>query len=248
MTTHAVHRLVEDALQRHGRGVVGFSGGRDSVVLRHFLRDFADRLVFVWVNPGAALPHMEAFVRAQGVVELQSDQAGRFAALGLPSRVVPIFNTPNGRDPEPEPAHRAMLADWVACCRDLRFAPTFDYLGSNRITLLVHGQRRAEGHQKPFEGAPFEAIGPLWDWSDEEVSDYAERHQLPLPEQYGMGYASSIECWNCTAAVTPAKFAYMAKRYPEHWKVLRSALDAVYAATETELDKYKAALEATEAA
>lgn len=224
---NAALESVGAALNKHGRGVVGFSGGKESVVLKHLLAPFKEVLEFVWVNPGASLPHMAEFVRSHGVTEVSSDQAHRFTSLGLPTRVIPIFNTRVGLHQERGNDDRLMLTDWVSCCHDLRLKPGVDFMHSRGISLLVYGQRADDGFA--FSNLPGndELIAPLWHWSTVQVMGYIEANSLALPEQYSMGCSASIECWNCTAEAKPERFKYLAQQYPKRWAALAESLASV---------------------
>ncbi len=210
------HAVVE-ALERHGRGALFFSGGKESVVLEHMLRPYRDRLTLLWVNTGAMFPHMADVVRAFGkdwhLAEVPYDQAARFQAAGLPARIVHVANTPAGQLMDVGPRGRVMLSDWVSCCATLRGAPMLEYLRRERITPLIHGQRRADNTMASF-GPAAEVLAPLWGWSDAQVYEYLEAHGLPLPEQYPEA-PDSLECWNCTAEVKAERIRFMRRRYPE---------------------------------
>ncbi|MBX6377820.1 MAG: phosphoadenylyl-sulfate reductase [Clostridia bacterium] len=47
-------------------------------------------------------------------------------------------------------------------------------------------------------------LNPLADWSEEEVWDYARRHQVPVHPLYARGY-KSIGCAPCTRPVAPGE-------------------------------------------
>lgn len=237
-------KAVSEALERlGGPGAVGYSGGKDSIVLKHVLRPLADRLLYVWINPGAELPHMRAFIERQEVTEIRSDQAGRFRQLGLPARVIPIFNTPNGAIKDREP-QRVMLADHIACCADLRSRPGFEFVRQRGLRVLLHAQRNADGCVQPWAGdTRLYVMAPLWDWSDEAVARYIEAHGVELPAQYAAGYPDSLECWNCTAEISAPRFRYLQTHYPAHWQQLREGLAVVYSAVGFELQRHKEALD-----
>ncbi len=236
--------MVARAIQRHGRAAVGFSGGKDSLVLKHLLNPLSKQIDFIWVNTGSMMPHMERFVRELGVIELRGNQTARFATAGLPVRIAPVLNTAAGRV-EREPRQRLMLSDWYSCCYEVRCAPMRDYLKLRGITLFIDGQRFEDNFDTLGGGVSgIERLQPLWEWSGADVQAYIEAHQLELPEQYGQGYRDSIECWNCTATIDADRFAYLAKHHPQRWEALKPALAAIYGAANSEMTLFQKAVSA----
>ena len=236
-----------EAISRHGRALVGYSGGKESVVLKHLLSPLAERIDFVWVNTGVALPHMETFVRSQGVIELHGNQTARFAQWGLPVRIAAMSHTQAGRV-EREPKNRLMTSDWYSCCYEVRCAPIRDYMKAHGITLFIHGQRFEDNFDVVGHGSlGMERAQPLWDWTKADVYNYIEEHALELPEQYRQGCSESFECWNCTGFISPERFAYLARQYPERWEALRPALQAVYQPAMGEMVRFEQALMAAAA-
>lgn len=234
---------IEDALRKHGRGVLAFSGGKESVLLAEELEPFKDRLTLAWVNTGAMLPHMESFVRGYGerfnLVELHSHQAGRFGRVGLPSRIVPIYNTPLGATAEREPP-RLMVTDWVSCCSCLRGKPLLDYMDAHNMTLLIHGQRRLD-NVHPLHSWPgwIDRLPPLWEWSEDDVMAAIDRKGCALPIQYQEGVLDSMECWNCPADLKPQRVRFLAKHYPELARQIGPLVGAIYGAVYDELERLK---------
>jgi 3'-phosphoadenosine 5'-phosphosulfate sulfotransferase (PAPS reductase)/FAD synthetase len=233
-------KAIAAALDRHGRAALLFSGGKDSVVLADLVEPFCDRIELIWVNTGAMFPHMTEFVRSYGnrfkLTELRSDWAKRFATVGLPSRVVPIFNTPVGTHAERTPRNRPLLTDWVSCCAALRSQPIEPYLFATGITLMIHGQRKGDNVAMNLPASAAEAIAPLWGWSDAQVKDYIQDHDLRLPDHYAE-VSDSLECWSCTADYTPNRYKYMARSHPNLFKKLVPMLDIVHSAVIAETTK-----------
>lgn len=228
---------IASPIKAHPRIIVGFSGGKDSIVLAHMLEPYADRVELVWVNTGAMFPHMEKFVREYGkrfrLVELTSNQPARLAAVGMPSDVVPLkfISRRDGSN-----LKDAKVTDSHSCCYHLRAKPLYDYINSTNGTLFIHGQKGVDGvffHPYP-ELSGKAVLAPLHNWTDDMVMAYIKQHNLPLPEQYD--YTSeSLECWSCTAAISKKRITYMREKYPEYLSALKQMTDFVYGAIGSEL-------------
>jgi 3'-phosphoadenosine 5'-phosphosulfate sulfotransferase (PAPS reductase)/FAD synthetase len=233
---------VSEAMARHPHGIVGFSGGKESLVLRHLLQPWFDRLEFVWVNTGAMFPHMRDFILQHGATEVHSNQAERFSRVGLPSRIVPIHNTPLGMLAQNSPP-RLMLTDWLNCCSSLRARPLIERAWARGATLYMHGQRAEDGCTLSQLPEGLEGLGPLHGWSEAQVYEYLDRNSIELPAQYGAGYRDSGECWNCTAELGVDRLQYLAAVYPDLWRQLKPVLWAVYGEVTTEWNKHREGLD-----
>jgi 3'-phosphoadenosine 5'-phosphosulfate sulfotransferase (PAPS reductase)/FAD synthetase len=235
-------------LAKHSRVLVSFSGGKDSLALTHLLEPYKDRFDLVWANTGAMFPHMEEFIRRYGerfkLVELKSNQAERFRIAGLPSDVVPIFNTPLGMQ-HIKGNRRVVINDWITCCSTLISKPVIDYAKETGATLIIHGQRSSDmgGWSRAGNAEGVELMGLIYDWTTNEVISYIERNGIQLPEQYSHaakgvdGPLDSLECWNCTAGLTSAKINYMRARYPNLLEQLKPMVRDVYGSILDEIDK-----------
>ena len=228
---------------RHERAVLAFSGGKDSLVCLHLCRDNRDKLTVVWVNTGAAFPHMAEFVHQAtegfNLVELESDQAVWIEQQGLPSDMVPVSHSVwrLAGDQRQEP----MIQPWTSCCAKLRFQPILDYLTRSDATLFIHGQRHSDGGGFSADsqpGARVEICKPIWGWSDHDILAYIGEHEIELSEQYSHGVIDSLECWNCTARAGDSadgvrtRLHYMARQYPDLFEKLKLSMGKVYLATE----------------
>lgn len=244
-----MNSVFAEMLDRHGAAVLAFSGGAESCVLAHALRDFADRIDLVWVNVNA-FPHMRAFVEGLAarygfrLVELTANQAERFSTVGIPARIVPVVFTPLGKLWEREPENRLLLSDWYSCCAALRRDPLDAYVKERGATLVINGQRLGDNtkfaQDRTADGV--DSWFPLARWTRDDVLRYVADHGVPLPEQYDDGFPDSGECWNCTAELNPDRFRWMQRRYPDLWARLKPDVLKVQGALLAELDRWSPGL------
>lgn len=191
-----------DLFARHERVHLSFSGGKDSIVLADLCKPWRVQVTLIWSNTGIMWPHMVQFVRAYAsqfrLIEASPKQDFRafWGEHGLPADVVPIENALGRRWPR--------LQSWTTCCWAMRTQPVLETLITECATAALHGQRLADGPlvqtHSGMWGPPagIEVVGPLWDWSDDDVMTYIEENRLRLPEQYRAS-SSSLECAICPA-------------------------------------------------
>lgn len=225
-------------MEREGRVMLAFSGGKESALLAELCRPYRDRVSLLWVNTGFMFPHVEAFIRDYGetfeLIELKSDLTGNWRANGLPAEVLPIGNALPGGCHTGE-----RLQSWTACCEANRNRPAFDFVSglSGPVTLL-HGQRledRSPGNG--MSGWPFssnvsvEAL--LADWMEDDVFVFHSMRRVRLPDHY-LEVPDSLDCWSCPAMfltkAAPQRIDYMARRYPRELAMVLPGVRRVRAA------------------
>lgn len=190
-----------------------FSGGHDSTVLAHRMRDRYDELAFI--DTGTALPGVAQFV-AQFAADLSKPL--RILEAGDAFRVLVIGGQWRGRHWEPQgfpgpAAHnvayqRLKQYEIERLVREAKaeFAPG-DRMA--RVMLLT-GTRRAESARRArTQAAPARRVkaqvwvNPLIDWTNDQMRAYRAEHGLPESDVAALLHRSG-EC-NCGAFAAPGE-------------------------------------------
>lgn len=237
-----------EALDRHSRVALQFSGGKDSLACLYLLQPYWDRLTVYWVNSQAAFPETLRLIdEVRGMVphfiEIQSNQPADLEAHGLPVDVLPIRNM---LYVQPFTGERPRLQPFIECCFKNIMAPMGRKMAEDGITLVIRGQRSDEAHKSPLRSGAvvdgIEYLFPLEGWTSEEVRSYlAER----LPANYA-AMDTSLDCWSCTAYLQDniGKRKYMAQHHPHLYSWVKQKLELIAQETERDSRYLRAALEA----
>lgn len=209
-----------EAFSHHTRIAFQFSGGRDSTAALHVLRLLWDKMTIYTLNTGDAWPEtlrvtdaMEQLVGREFTV-IRSDAPAYWRVMGNPSDVVPTGRTPmgllvNGGAP---------ISDRFACCTANIMRPMHERMAADGITLIVRGTRAADYEVPPVLSGErddqFEYLYPIEDWSDAQVAEYIEHHQLPVSPVYAAGAPHGSDCLHCTAWWDDGRLPYLREHYP----------------------------------
>lgn len=205
---------------QHGRPVLQFSGGKDSLACLELLRPWWPILTVAWCNTGDAFPETEALTRSVAskvgrFIEVRSDVTAWQAENGWPCDILPVGNTPlSGRCDE-----RPRLCLATSCCAANVWAPMQRAMHEIKATLVVRGQKACDGRKGPLlSGAVVDGVEywyPLEDWTDEQVFAYLREHAVEIPEHYELA-KTSLDCRHCTAYLDEAlgKLRWMRDRHP----------------------------------
>jgi 3'-phosphoadenosine 5'-phosphosulfate sulfotransferase (PAPS reductase)/FAD synthetase len=215
------YKAVYDALARHQRIALQFSGGKDSLALLYLMRPWWDRLCVYWLNTGDAYPEtVELMARIRGEVpnfkEIHGNQPAIVGQDGWPSDVVPHLHTTDGNmvfGPTP-----FRVQSRLSCCWRSLMLPMFNAMLDDGITLVIRGKRRDEADRTGVESGDtsngMEVLFPLMEWTAGNVIQYLRNNGIELPRSYG--YAnSSLDCMSCTAWLEHRNGDYLQAMYPD---------------------------------
>jgi 3'-phosphoadenosine 5'-phosphosulfate sulfotransferase (PAPS reductase)/FAD synthetase len=139
---------IADAVEKHGRVALLYSGGLESSLLLHLVAPWRDRITVYSVRTGAEFPHMVAFVdrKLQGwdhrVVRV--DLGASFGDLGLPASAVPIEHVPGIASTLNIDERLPRIVPWTFCCVRNRWQPGCEAIKADGMMGVIHGQRAHE--------------------------------------------------------------------------------------------------------
>lgn len=208
-----------------------FSGGKDSVACLLLLKEALADIHVLWANTGKNLPEVEAWVRSFAPMcpnwhEVAVDRAGQHARNGLPSDVVPITATVEGR--QFTKGRGPMVQSYLQCCVQNIGLPLWEKTKALGCDVVIRGQRSDESHTSPFrDGSTHDGVTfhhPIEGWTEAEVRDFVGR-QVTVPAFYALEH-SSVDCYDCTAYLSHSadRVAYLKQHHPAKHIELQSRL------------------------
>jgi phosphoadenosine phosphosulfate reductase len=218
--------------------VLFFSGGKDSLACLYLYRNDPD-VVVVYVDTGAAFPHMPGYicetVERLGmrlfVARPDTPCAQWQAENGFPADVVPWKYTPEMAWTVPGIGPTRVIPVMTCCQRNL-WGPSMQAVKDLEASVVIRGSKACDhkvGVPDGYVENGVTFVSPLWNWSENEVLSYLDSVGAVLPPQYEEG-GDSLDCWNCTAHMDiggPGRFAYLKRHYPDLYKIAKSNLDTV---------------------
>jgi 3'-phosphoadenosine 5'-phosphosulfate sulfotransferase (PAPS reductase)/FAD synthetase len=214
-----------------------FSGGRDSIVLKHILDPYLDDILIIWVNTGAAY---ESTLKQMGQVrdnvphflEITTDQLADIEANGYPTDILPLRHSHNDFG-----YLTPRLQSTISCCSKNIWLPLSRALQDKAIKVCYIGAREEEDMKDSrWDGTRggIEFKYPLRKWTNKMVLDYANKHSIILPPYYSQGEEKSRDCWNCTGYLWERRASIAALPFYQKQEVI-SRLNKIEEIVNTEL-------------
>lgn len=219
------------------KAVIQFSGGKDSLACLYLNRDQIDEVPVMFGDTGATYPHVREFVietcrdlGAQLIIVKPSEDVLTYTErVGLPSDVVPIWNTEE-MAPFLSEHPRQMVQSAMKCCASMLFKPMYEAVREHGFDTVIRGAKACDRRVGVPDGHIDQGItyrAPLWDWTDADVFRYLDEVGARLAPHYPV-VKSSMDCWCCTGHAPYEDFAarinYTRKHYPDLWPVLEDRL------------------------
>jgi phosphoadenosine phosphosulfate reductase len=218
---------VIDALNRHEKIALQFSGGKDSLALLLMMKPYWNRLSVYHLDTGDEHPDTTKIVRLMGervpITIIQSNVRGIKQAYGLPADVVPWTSSTHAH--MCNAGKTLLLQSRVACCYRTTMLPLHGRMKEDGITLIIRGQKNSD----PMKGAlqsgdtldGFEFLYPLQDMTDADCERIIAEHDVEVPAYYAEGMISSGDCLGCTAWNEEHRAVHLAKNFPDRYATYR---------------------------
>ncbi len=198
--TKALETLQAGLDETAGNIALACSFSVEDLVIIHLLRGLKSETTIFAIDTGRL--HEETYEVAEALLQKYNLQIEWYLpqteALQQLERTKGLFS------------FRESLENRHECCHIRKVEPLQRAL-QNRAGWIT-GQRRSHGTTRS-ELEPIETdtahgdilkINPLYDWSDDEVWDYARTNRLPANRLHERGYPS-IGCAPCTRAISPGE-------------------------------------------
>lgn len=207
-------------LDRHKKIAFSFSGGKDSTLILHMLRDRLDQITVYHLDSGDLLPEMVDHVArsVEGLphyVRIETHVLDWQRENGLPTDLLPYSSHPVGVITG-EPGTR--LVSRYVCCYTNLMLPLFERVLADGNTLLIRGTKASDMRTLPaVSGEVSEGIElfyPLQGWSDEQVFVALSLRDITLPPLYDH-FNSAPECARCSAWWGEGRAAFLKAHYPD---------------------------------
>jgi 3'-phosphoadenosine 5'-phosphosulfate sulfotransferase (PAPS reductase)/FAD synthetase len=214
-----------EIFDRHEKIALQFSGGKDSLVVLHMLREYWGRLTVYYCDSGNSFPETRELIDVvrslvPNFVIIRGIQPEIVSKFGFPSDIVPFNSTVFGRNQAGDTGFP--MIDRYTCCSSSIMVPLHAKMVDDGVTLIIRGQRNDDAQKSPMRSGMslegFEVLFPIQDWTEEQVFDYLKANSIPIPRFYTSGTSSAHDCMNCTAWLEHGQAGYLKQYYPEEYK------------------------------
>ena len=215
-----------------------FSGGKDSLVMLHQLMPYWPLLTVYHCDTGDSFPETREMIEelskiVPNFVVVKGKRKEIEEQFGFSTDILPVSATPMG---QAATGLTLKLIDRYSCCYLSLNKPLHDKMHEDGIEVILRGQRDSDAVKSPVKSGEyidgFTIIYPLVDYSEKEVFDYLDKHNIPVPRFYLEGMTSGGDCMLCTAWLEHNQTKYVTKFHPKEAKIVLKRLSDIKEAVE----------------
>ena len=204
------------------------SFGKDSSAVLHALAPWLNKTMVVFVDCGGLYPDIVEWAKYAGSllpmfmhVHAAGDIWDDIAQKGWPTDIetedLGELSDLMARDPV---AKNTRVRLWTKCTHDRFWIPAFAFAQMYKPDLYISGEKLmdrpyatdwAERHM----GAG-KALRPLMDWSDDDVWEYIDAHNIPLTKTFQGRQEDRRDCYPCFGhGICVGRIEYLKAEYPD---------------------------------
>jgi 3'-phosphoadenosine 5'-phosphosulfate sulfotransferase (PAPS reductase)/FAD synthetase len=252
-----MHSLLTDIFDRYRRVALWCSGGKDSLTLLHHCIPWRHKVIVIHNHVDDGWPdvteNLSQLLDRWGFLRSIYTEPGisfdqYTITFGWPVNVVPTTHDGVVQPSSPYRTSDLKLASWWHCTLTRQIQPLVTATASIGADCILTGSRNADGPAFAAMGQQIDAglamrYNPLAEWTSEQVYQYVDAHDIPLPPHYkwkrAIGYEAP-DCMSCTWQ--PQYWAVLKRYYPKEFRRRWPQARKVFAELETASIRLEAAL------
>ena len=236
------NRMIEAALEMSTTPTVAWSGGKDSTVLLHLIRQFVPDILVNFNNTMVEFPETLRFVRRmeeewQLDLHISKPERGKDfwwcqEKFGWPLMGKDFMRKiahPTKRQKKLQNSDVRIASN---CCYYLKEKPAILFQRERNIDLVLLGTLACESNRRRINWYKYGDLHwvkkekvwkakPLSIWKEEDIWEYHRRFDIPMCELYAMGHRRN-GCWVCgmSIAYPNNNLAMLRVTHPKMWHFL----------------------------
>jgi 3'-phosphoadenosine 5'-phosphosulfate sulfotransferase (PAPS reductase)/FAD synthetase len=232
---------------------VQLSGGKDSIACLHLARTQGHEVIAIFGNPGNPYPHVIEYIEKickEWRVELhyavpEISVLDYIDCEGLPVDILPIWASHEADYfSSLKKGYQVKMQSGITCCSKNLWLPIHQKAKELNPDEVWRGSKLSDDHvtkgdRFEFDGLKFNC--PLWNWTDKDVYQYLELHDIDLPLQYKEGITHSLDCIECTSWLDGeselGRAQFTRKHYPIEFERLKTKLALIEMETINQINK-----------
>jgi len=203
------------------------SFGKDSSVVLDGIRPWLQKTMVVFVDCGGTFPDIVEWAKQTGsklphfmIINAAGNIWDDIAAKGWATDVeIADLGRHSHLMMREEVARRHKVRPWTECTMERFWIPAYAFSSMYQPDLFISGEKvidrpYATDWNERTHGAS-KAIRPIFDWTDEEVWEYIDAHNIQLPKTYQGRQEDRPDCYLCFGhGLTVGRVRYLRDNFP----------------------------------